>query len=94
MASMNNNQRAEYYAKRLKESENLEQTRLEILREINSLQWKATEKPLTREERLEIVRLLEEKLFGPTKFGKLVEAADNSGILDVIDNLKNNVKGS
>ena len=95
MASMSRHERALSYAKRLKAASDYSEEAKKILNEINGLVWSKDSKSLSLTEKQaildEIKKIIE--LGEKTDSGKIiVEAADNSGILDVIDMLKNNVK--
>ena len=96
MASMNRKQRAESYLKRIKGSSNKEQEYKKILDEINGLVWSESQKPLSKEERLAIVDEIE-NLFNQQTIqkseGLVVNASDNSGVIDIIGALKRGVKG-
>lgn len=93
MSSMNKTLRAEHYLDLLIKSKNKEEEALKIITEVNDLVWSGTEKKLTKQEKLEI---LEEVtiLFNLRSLerGPIVEAGDNSKILDVISLMKRRVK--
>jgi hypothetical protein len=93
MASMNKSQRAAHYLDLLRKTKNPIEEAKGILAEIETLVWSNTNQRLTKQEKLEIIEELESLAF-PTlrKSERIVEASDNSGILDVISLLKRGVK--
>lgn len=95
MASMNNDERAKLYLQKLKNSSNPRLEIQNIVREINSLTWTNTKKPLTLAEKLVLVDKLEaqaksliqeQKHFDSSESIHL--ASDNSGVLDAIGEIK------
>lgn len=95
MASMNRSQRAKYYLEIIRAANNPIVEARKILAEIETLVWESTNKPLTKQEKLEIIAELESLAF-PTlrkSEGLVTEASDNSGILEVISLLKRGVNG-
>lgn len=93
MASMTNSQRAAHYLERIRAAKNPAEEAQSILAEIETLVWTNTNTRLTKQEKLGIIQEVESLSF-PTlqKGARIVEASDNSGILDVIKLLKRGVK--
>ena len=95
MASMNNKERARLYLQRLKQSSDKFAEAQSISDEINSLVWSSTQKKLTKQEKLQLIRELENLALhgGEQRDGMIiVEASDNSDILEVIKALKDNAR--
>lgn len=95
MSSMSKRGRAINYAERLQLARNKNEEAEKILKELNGLVWAKSDTPLPREDKLAILEetksIIKEGL--EIREGKILhEAADNSGILDVIDMLKPKVK--
>ena len=95
MSSMNRRERALYYAERLQSARNKNEEAEKILKELNGLVWTKDNTPLPREDKLAILEetksIIQEGL--EIRDGKILQkAADNSGILDVIEMLKPKVK--
>ena len=95
MAGMSSRERALLYAKRLKESKNVNEEANKIFEEVNSLIWSKTEKPLQKEEKIKILEEVKSIIAEERKLQDgeiIVEAADNSALLDIIDLLKQKIK--
>ena len=90
---MNRQERALSYAKRLKEAFDIREEAQKILNEVDSLVWSESRKSLSLEEKIAIIQetrrifstgILREKLGDD-----LIKAGDNSGVIDVIDDIEN-----
>ncbi|MBA7491352.1 hypothetical protein ES702_01897 [subsurface metagenome] len=95
MSSMSKRERALNYAERLQSARNKNEEAEKILKELNGLVWAKDNTSLPREDKLAILEetksIIQEGL--EIREGKILhKAADNSGILDVIDMLKPKVK--
>ena len=93
MASMNRQERALSYAKRLKEAFDIRAEARKILDEVDRLVWTESNNPLPIDEKIAIIKetrrifstgLLREKLGD-----EIIKASDNSGVIDVIDDIEN-----
>lgn len=93
MASMNSRERARLYLERLKKATNKNVEAKRIIDEINGLFWTKNQKKLSVQEKLELIAILEDlALHGEKQDGRvIVEASDNSDILEVIRLLKRGV---
>jgi len=90
---MNKQQRAAHYLARIRETRNSPDEVERILSELNSLVWTESQKPLTKQDKLAIIEEIRSQAFPLTKSWEvIVEASDNSGILDVISALKKGAK--
>ena len=95
MASMNSKERAREYLDRLKAAADIRSEAQKIANEIDSLVWLKDQKKLTREEKLQILNELEQLAIHREKDSRgyiIVEASDNSGVIDVISALKKGIK--
>ncbi len=96
MASMSKEERAISYAKRLKEAINVKEEAKNILDDVDSLVWSEDKRPLSLEEKIELVRETK-KIFSlkllRERFGDdYIKASDNSGVIDVIDSIEDALK--
>ncbi len=95
MASMTRHERALYYAQRLKSSQDIFKEAAKIKKEIDSLIWSKDKTPLPLKEKLAILNEVKRIIIHGERSKEgllLIEAGDNSGILDVIDSIENELK--
>lgn len=105
MASMNNKERALHYAERLKKATDKRTESKEIINEINTLYWISNNQPLSKEEKLSLIRDIEELIRQRGRVsqeryrkgesieeGFVVNASDNSELIDLIAAMKGSVK--
>ncbi|MFQ5962685.1 MAG: hypothetical protein ACE5KZ_00190 [Candidatus Scalinduaceae bacterium] len=95
MASMSKHERALSYAKRLKAAEDVYAEARAIRREVNSLVWSESNKPLPLDEKIAILEEAKHIILKGKRdqAGRIIiEAGDNSGIIDVITNIEQNLK--
>lgn len=104
---MNRNQRAQHYFERLISASNPKAELQRIFDDLNSLVYSSSQKPISKEEKLLIIKELEELIKGSTTridehFGLGREsfehleksaptASDNSDVLDLISAMKRKV---
>ena len=93
---MTRQERALSYAKRLKETYSLNEEANKILKEINDLVYSKDNSPLPLDEKIAIIRETR-KIFSQgllrERFGDvIINASDNSGVIDVIDSIENELK--
>ncbi len=92
---MNNKERARNYLERLKNAKDVRAEAQKIANEIEGLVWSKDQKKLTKAEKFQILNELEQLAVHGEKDSRgyvIVEASDNSGVLDVINALKNGIK--
>ena len=95
MASMSRDVRALSYVKRLREAKDLNAEALRIKNEINGLVWSETQVPLPQAEKIALLEETKRLVRSGKKTDKgeiIVEAGDNSGIIDVIDSIEKEIK--
>lgn len=109
MAEMNNKQRASLYAERLMKASNKQAEAENIVNEINQLYWVKNSNPLTKDEKLALIKDIEELISKKSKVsqehykekreglesleeGFVVNASDNSDLIDLIVAMKGRVK--
>lgn len=105
MASMNNKERAIHYVERLKKATDKRKESKEIVNEINTLYWVSNNQPLSKEDKLSLIREIEELIKQKGRVsqehyrkgeaieeGFVVNASDNSELIDLIAAMKGSVK--
>lgn len=97
MAGMNRNERAISYAKRLKETYNLRDEARKILEEVDSLVWTQDNRAISTDEKIAILRetkkIFENRQLNETFGDDRIKSTDNSGVIDVINQIENEIKG-
>ena len=99
MASMTRKERAESYLKRILTATNREAESTKILEELNGLIYSSNNEPLSEQDKLLIIEVIEELHTNPLvekskslEQIQIAEASDNSGVLDIIEALRRGVK--
>jgi hypothetical protein len=91
---MDRTERAQHYLNLIINSNNREITVRQIVNEIDSLVWSNSKIALSKEEKLQIVNDIIALLAPKTaNFGRVLEASDNSAIMDALDNITAQIKG-
>jgi len=96
MANLSRSDRAALYARQLKSADNLEIEISRIRDNLDSLVFVATQQKLPKEEKIAILVETRTILARGKKADDgrmIVEAADNSGTLDIIDRLLDELNG-
>lgn len=92
---MTRHERALHYAQRLKSSRNIIEEAKKIKNELDGLVWSKNKTPLPLSEKLAILDEVKKIIIHGerSKDGYLlIEAGDNSGIIDIIDSIENQLK--
>lgn len=95
MASMSPKERALHYALRIKSTEDPSAEMAKIKSELNGLVYVQTKKHLSSEDKIQILKTTRSILAGGKRDvdgGMIVEAADNTSTLDIIDSVLNELE--
>lgn len=94
MSKMTQNKRALSYVRRIVESSNMDKEAKEIVAHINSLILSDSKKPLTFEEKNDILNEAKQIILDRENedINLILDSIDNSAILDVISNILSDLR--